>query len=118
MRRLFLLAPVTGLLAAAGMGFATHAAAAAVYFVSPFGDDTDPCTSAVTACATIKQAITDSAPGDTIRLAAGAYVEQVVLTSSRIIVGAGQDEHHRGSRSARIEPSSSAADCHRGHLGE
>ena len=34
----------------------------------------------------------NSSPGDTIRLAAGAYVEQVVLTSSRIIVGAGQDE--------------------------
>lgn len=92
MRRLFLLAPVAGLLAAAGAGFATHAAAASMYFVSPFGDDSDACTSAATACATVGQAIDDSSPGDTIRLAAGAYVEQVVLTSSRIIVGAGQDE--------------------------
>ena len=92
MRRLYLLAPVVGLLAAAGAGFATHATAAAVYYVSPFGDDSDACTSATTACATITQAISDSASGDTIRLAAGAYIEQVVLTSSRIIVGAGQDE--------------------------
>jgi hypothetical protein len=79
------------LLAAAGAGFATHAAAASVYFVSPFGDDTDTCTSAATACATVQQAISDSSAGDTIRLAAGTYVEQVTLTSSRIIVGAGQD---------------------------
>jgi hypothetical protein len=92
MKRLFILAPVAALLAAAGAGFATHAAAASVYFVSPFGDDTDPCTSAATACATVTQAIADSSPGDTIRLAAGTYVEQVVLTTSRIIVGAGQDE--------------------------
>jgi hypothetical protein len=92
MRRLFLLAPAAMLLVAAGAGFATHAAAASVYFVSPFGDDTDSCTSTATACATVTQAIADSSPGDTIRLAAGAYVEQVVLTSSRIIVGAGQDE--------------------------
>jgi hypothetical protein len=92
MRRLFLLAPVVGLLAAAGAGFATHAAAASVYFVSPFGDDADPCTSAATACATVQHAVNISHPGDTIRLAAGAYVEQVVLVDSRIIVGAGQDE--------------------------
>jgi hypothetical protein len=92
MKRLFVVAPVAALLAAAGVGFATHAAAASVYFVSPFGDDTGPCTSAATACATVTQAIADSSPGDTIRLAAGTYVEQVVLTSSRIIVGAGQDE--------------------------
>ena len=92
MRRLFLVAPVVGLLAAAGAGFATHAAAAAVYFVSPFGDDTDPCTSAATACATVQHAVNISSPGDTIRLAAGVYVEQVVLTSSRIIVGAAQDD--------------------------
>jgi hypothetical protein len=90
MKRLFVLAPVAALLAS--VGFATHVAAASVYFVSPFGDDTDPCTSAATACATVTQAIHDSSPGDTIRLAAGAYVEQVVLTSSRIIVGAGQTE--------------------------
>jgi hypothetical protein len=68
------------------------ARAAAIRYVSPFGADTSTCTSAADPCETVTYTIGQSTAGDTINLAAGAYIEQVAISKSLTIVGAGQDD--------------------------
>jgi hypothetical protein len=66
--------------------------AAGTRYVSPFGADTGNCSNAASPCETVTYAVSQSAAGDTINLAAGAYVEQVAITKSLTIIGAGQDD--------------------------
>ncbi len=66
--------------------------AAATRYVSPFGADTTDCSDPSAPCLTVQYAIGQAAGGDTISLAAGAYAEQVVITKSLAVVGAGRDE--------------------------
>ena len=68
-----------------------HASGPTLY-VSPFGSDTGGCTTASSPCQTITYALAQSADGDTISLARGAYVEQVEITDSVKIVGAGEGD--------------------------
>jgi hypothetical protein len=68
-------------------------ASATTRYVSPFGTDTGDCSDPAAPCATVQYAVDQAAPsGDTISLAAGAYVEQVVITKTLTVVGAGRDE--------------------------
>jgi hypothetical protein len=61
-------------------------------YVSPFGTDTGNCSSAAAPCLTVQYAVGQAAPGDTVRLAPGAYVEQVAIAKSLTLIGAGRDE--------------------------
>jgi parallel beta-helix repeat protein len=61
-------------------------------YVSPFGANTSACISVAAPCETVTYAASQSTAGDTINLAAGAYVEQVAIAQSLTIVGAGQDD--------------------------
>jgi parallel beta-helix repeat protein len=77
---------------ALGAGVLPVQAAGTQRYVSPFGADTSTCSSAAAPCETVTYAVGQSTAGDTINLAAGAYVEQVAITESLSIVGAGQDD--------------------------
>lgn len=47
--------------------------AAGPWYVAPGGDDSGPCTSPASACATINEAAAKASPGDTIYVATGTY---------------------------------------------
>ncbi len=55
------------------------------------GQDSNDCQTPSTACKTISAAIIKAADGDTIRIAAGIYVENLTIHKSLILIGAGQD---------------------------
>jgi hypothetical protein len=61
-------------------------------YVSPFGTDIGDCSSPATPCVTVQYAVGQAVAGDTISLAAGAYVEQVAISKSLTVIGAGRDE--------------------------
>jgi hypothetical protein len=73
----------------AAVGFATPAAAAeATRYVSLTGTDNPTCDKE-NPCRHVQHAVDVAAPGDTIRVEPGTYVEQVLVGKSLDIVGAG-----------------------------
>lgn len=61
-------------------------------YVSPFGVDTGDCSDPLNPCQTITYAVGQAnQSGDTIHLARGAYQEQVLITKSLTLQGAGRD---------------------------
>lgn len=75
---------LTGVAKAAGGGDPTR-------FVSTAGSDTSTCTNQMTPCRTVQHAVSVAGPGDTIQIAAGLYIEQVTISKSLHVQGAGQD---------------------------
>jgi hypothetical protein len=65
-------------------------AAATTRYVATTGSDTTDCSNSGSPCATIQYAIGQSAMGDTIEVAAGTYAENIDVTQSVTIEGAGQ----------------------------
>jgi parallel beta-helix repeat protein/predicted outer membrane repeat protein len=64
--------------------------AAAIWYVSPTGNDGNTCQTPGAACATINAAINKAANGDTIEIAAGTYPEHDVQISKQLTLnGAG-----------------------------
>src|SRR5829696_3308405 len=65
--------------------------AAATWYVQPNsgGSDANDCLTPITACATINGTLSKAAPGDTISLASGIYFENVTISKSIVITGAG-----------------------------
>lgn len=80
----------TGLLVVVNLAVAASSpAGAATRLVSPSGADSGNCSS--TACLTMTYALTQANPtGDTISLAPGTYVENVIVDKSVVIAGASQ----------------------------
>jgi hypothetical protein len=77
---------------ALGAGVLPVQASGTLRYVSPFGADVGTCNNAASPCETVTYTVSQSSAGDTINLAAGAYVEQVAITKSLTIIGAGQDD--------------------------
>lgn len=71
--------------------FAGTTQAAGPWFVDPAGNDTNDCLSTLTACLTIQGAITKASPGDTINVASGTYVEEVIVNKTLTLLGAQAD---------------------------
>ncbi|NTU84414.1 MAG: hypothetical protein HGA45_34465 [Chloroflexales bacterium] len=67
------------------------AQSSAIWFVALSGDDTADCLSEETACRTISGALGKAAADDSVRVAAGTYLENLSLTRNVTIVGAGAD---------------------------
>src|SRR5437879_2492410 len=59
-------------------------------YVSPSGTDNPSCSSS-NPCQHVQWAVGVAAPGDTIRIASGTYVEQVTVTKSLTFIGANID---------------------------
>ena len=80
-------------LGVATVGFAAGAAQAAgtQRYVSPSGTNNATCLQA-NPCKTVGAGVAAAASGDTIHVAAGTYSEQVVVTKSVTIEGAGQNQ--------------------------
>jgi hypothetical protein len=57
--------------------------------VSTLGTDAGNCTVKADACATVTYAVQQASPGDTIKLAAGKYVQQAEINKSVTVEGAG-----------------------------
>ena len=69
---------------------ASTALAATTWYVNgTSGSDSNACLSATTACKTIGHAISLAASGDTIRVAAGDYLETLTINSTLTLIGAG-----------------------------
>src|SRR5690349_2147193 len=82
-------------------------AAAAVYFISPAGDDSNDGQSTARPFKTIQKAVDLAQPGATITLAPGAYLQDVRsardgLTDARIAIVGPADAVVKGGGSARI----------------
>lgn len=77
-----------GVVLTCGVGAAL---AATTWYVSPNGNDAHTCKGALAAkaCRTINAAIGKASGGDTIRVAAGSYVENVVIDKPLTVIGAG-----------------------------
>jgi parallel beta helix pectate lyase-like protein/uncharacterized protein DUF1565 len=71
-------------------GVAVHAASSTRY-VATTGTDNATCDSS-NPCRTVQNAVNIAAPGDTIRIAAGTYTEQVTVPKSLNFIGAGIDQ--------------------------
>jgi len=97
------LALATASIAAVSLGLMVGVAPAGASppstYVAPTGSDTATCGSASAPCHTISWALTRTPSGGTIRVAAGTYAEQLVISQNVTIVGA-------GSAKTVIEPSS------------
>ena len=62
-------------------------------FVSTAGTDAgNTCTNHSTPCRTVERAVTVASPGDAVQIAEGTYIEQVTITKSLTVQGAGQDK--------------------------
>ncbi len=62
------------------------------WYVAPSGNDSNPCTSPATACATINGAIAKASPGDTIYVTTGTYTgtgDEVVLLDKNVTLSGG-----------------------------
>jgi predicted outer membrane repeat protein len=66
------------------------AAPASTWYVAATGNNANTCTSLATPCRTINFAVNKANAGDTINIAAGTYVENINLSKSLSLVGAGQ----------------------------
>lgn len=105
--RLSRVAPLlVGVLTAVALaGFAPAASAATttstvLHVNASTGVDSATCGPAAAPCKTISQAVTNAAAGDTIKVAAGRYSEQVTISKRLKIVGPGWS----GSGLARVSP--------------
>jgi hypothetical protein len=65
------------------------AQASDIWYVALTGDDTSSCLAASDPCRTIAVALTKAAPGDTISIGAGVYMENLQIDKSVTIRGAG-----------------------------
>ena len=72
---------------AAFVGAGVAQAATETLYVSTTGTDAGTCTSSAAPCATIDYAQTQAPPNSTIKVAAGTYTQQVVITQTTTIVG-------------------------------
>lgn len=97
-RRLAVLLPVLAIVFTAGAK--KMQAAGAWYANATTGNDGNSCLSTSSACKTITGAVNKALSGDTINVSAGTYIENVVVSKSLAINGAGQ------SRTI-VEPSTS-----------
>ena len=70
-------------------------AAGAWYVNATTGNDGNSCLSTSSACKTITGAVNKALSGDTINVAAGTYIENVVVSKSLAISGAGQSRTDR-----------------------
>ena len=68
----------------------TKTNSAGPWYVAPSGDDSNNCLSPETACRSITAAINKAWFGDVINLAAGVYVENIVIDKSLTLSGAGK----------------------------
>lgn len=66
-------------------------ASADTHYVSPYGSDTPPYTSWVTAADSIQKGIDAASSGDTVRVGAGTYREIVAMIPGIVLLGAGMD---------------------------
>src|SRR3954464_11966263 len=62
--------------------------AAMQWYVLPSGNDANNCQAPTSACATIAGALSKAAPGDTINIAPGIYVETLTIGKSIALTGA------------------------------
>ena len=86
-------------------------APAATRFVAPGGTDTaNTCLVMASPCATIQHANDSALAGDTISVAAGTYLENVILTVSVTVMGA-------GAGTTIVEPALSNPNCNAGGAG-
>jgi hypothetical protein len=72
--------------------FLSGALAATTRYVSPGGADTGVCTNRQKPCRSIGYAVGQSAAGDTVSLARGTYIANVVIDKSLTLTGSGDDE--------------------------
>ena len=63
--------------------------AAGTWYVKTTGNDANDCLSSAHACKTIQAAISKASTGDTIKVAAGTYIEQIVIDRNLTLKGAG-----------------------------
>ncbi len=81
---------ITGTSSSISVSGASSSASATIWYVNGVsGSDNNNCLSATTACKTIAHAIAQAASGDTIRVAAAIYVENLNIGKSLTITGAG-----------------------------
>lgn len=86
--RAYRLLPLLIVLLAAALNLpAAHAAS--TWYVAPTGSDASDCLTAATACKTVTGAIAKSSNADTIIIAAGIYLEQLIISKSLTLIGAG-----------------------------
>jgi len=62
----------------------------AMYYVSTTGNDSNTCTTAESACATIQAAIDKSSNYDVVQIGAGTYTENIILHKSIKLQGSGK----------------------------
>jgi subtilisin-like proprotein convertase family protein len=70
----------------------TAAPASNTWHVAVTGDDANDCSSSADACRTIKTAMSKALPGDTIRIGAGTYFENLDILFNLTLLGAGSTD--------------------------